>query len=128
MFARPPTLMVAHDGVLPRLHALDVDTDVAAEEDSELGGAARQVGGMGARHQGLGRRAAGVDASAAEELALDDADLHPGRTEADREERPRLAGADDDRVEAPGHDHHFVKVGSAPLSRKRTPACFVQLR
>ena len=95
--------LVAHDGVLPRLDPLHVDADVAAEHDTELGGPARQVSGVGAGHQGLGRRAAGVDAGAAEQLALGDRDLHPGPGQPDGEDRPRLARPDDDGVEVAAH-------------------------
>ena len=42
-----------------------------------LGGAPRDPGGIGGRYQGLGRGAAGIDASAADEMALNDSDLHP---------------------------------------------------
>jgi hypothetical protein len=43
-----------------------------------LGGAPRDPGGIGARYQSLGRGAAGIDASAADEMSLNDSDLHPG--------------------------------------------------
>ena len=76
----------------------------AAEHDAERDGPPRQVGGVGAGNQGLGGRAAGVDAGAAEQLALDDGDLHPGLAETNGKGRARLAGADDDCVEAAIHD------------------------
>ncbi len=66
-------------------------------------GAPREVGGIGAGDQGLGRRAAGVDAGAADELALDQRDLLPGGGEAAGHRRPGLAGADHDGVEAAVH-------------------------
>ena len=55
--------------------------------------------GIGAGDQRLGRRAAGVDAGAAEQVALDQRDLHAGAGQPAGERRPGLAGADDDRVE-----------------------------
>jgi hypothetical protein len=55
---------------------------------------------IGARDQGLGRHAAGVDAGAAEQLALDQRDPHAGGGQAADQRRPGLAGADDDGVEA----------------------------
>ena len=42
--------------------------------------------------------AAGVDARSAEEMPLDDGDRHAGIRQSLRKRRPRLAGADDDRV------------------------------
>src|SRR6516225_5317614 len=63
-----------------------------------LGGAPRGPGRVRARDQGLGRGAAGIDASAADEIALDDSHLHPGAGKAERQRWPGLAGADDDCV------------------------------
>jgi hypothetical protein len=60
-------------------------------------------GGMGARYQGLGRGAAGIDASAADETSLNDSHLHPSVGQAECQTWSGLAGADDDRVEV-GHD------------------------
>jgi hypothetical protein len=51
----------------------------------------------------LGRGAAGIDASAADEMALNDSHLHPGAGQAECQRWSGLAGADDDRVEV-GHD------------------------
>ena len=76
-----------------------VDADGTVDHDAVFGGAARQMRGIGAGDQRLGRRAAGVDAGAAEQLALDDATLHAGGRQARRERRAGLAGADDDGVE-----------------------------
>ena len=59
--------------------------------------------GIGACHQGLGRRAAVVDAGAAETLALGDCDFHAGRRQTPRQKWSRLAGADDDHIEI-GHE------------------------
>ena len=67
--------------------------------DAELGGVAGRPGGAGAGHQRLGGRAAIVDAGAAQMLALDQRDLLAGAGQPRREERPGLAGTDDDGVE-----------------------------
>ena len=53
--------------------------DRAAIDDAVIRAAARQMRGIGAGDQRLGRHAAGVDAGAAEQLALDHRDLHAGR-------------------------------------------------
>ena len=45
-------------------------------------------GGIGARYQGLGRGAAGIDASAADEMALNDSHLHPGAGQAECQDGP----------------------------------------
>lgn len=65
-------------------------------------GAAGEMRGIGTRHQCLGRRAAGVDAGAAEAVALDDRHALAGGCQAMCERRAGLAGADDDGVEL-GH-------------------------
>ena len=93
---------VRGDGVGARLDPGHVDRHRRpSSDDPVLGGAAGDVGRVGARHQRLGRHAAGVDAGAAHELALDERDRHAGRGETADERRARLAGADDDRVERP---------------------------
>src|SRR5262249_23314532 len=56
----------------------NVDADISPDQDSILGGAPRDPRGVGARYQGLGRGAAGIDTSAADEMSLNDSDLHPG--------------------------------------------------
>ncbi len=94
------------DAILARLDLGHVDLDAAGDLDAELGPAARQMRGIGAGHHGLGRRAAGIDASAAEELALDDRDLLPRLRQPPRQRRPRLAGTDDDGV--------IIRHGSLP--------------
>ena len=96
--ASTPVRDCAGDLVLARLDARHVDGDGATDADAELGGAARQMRGVGARDHRLGRDAAGVDAGAAEPTALDDRDLHAGAGEAAGDERPGLPGADDDGV------------------------------
>ena len=52
---------------------LHVDGNAALQDDAEVGRAARDVRGVRARHQCLGRHAAGVDAGAADQFPLDDA-------------------------------------------------------
>ena len=77
---------------------------VARDHNAVLGGAARQVRRIGAGDQRLGRRAAGVDAGAAE---LARARRWPPscrrRSSRPASGGPGLSGPDDDRVEA-GHD------------------------
>src|ERR1700746_386669 len=75
-------------------------------------GAPRGPGGIGARYQRLGRGAAGIDASAADEMALDDSHLHPGARQAECQRWSGLAGADDDRVEV-GHDKPVQQQGAS---------------
>ena len=89
--------------ICARLDARHVDADRAVEHDAVVGAAPRQMGGIGAGDQRLGRHAAGVDAGAAEQLALDQRDLHAGAGQPPGERRPGLPGADDDRVESLGH-------------------------
>ena len=93
---------LAHDAVLAPLHARHVDAHLAGGE-TVLGAAARHMSGASAGDQRLGGNAAGVDAGAAEHLALDDRGLQAFLVEARAERRRRLADADDDRIEAFGH-------------------------
>src|SRR5882757_2855483 len=86
------------DVVFPRLDALHVDLDLAAGAETEVGAAPRGVHGIGAGDQGLGGRAAGIDAGAAKAIALDDRDLHARARQPPRQRRSRLPGADDDGV------------------------------
>ena len=58
--------------VLARLDLPHVDGDGAWDRNAVISGAAGEMRGIGTRHQRLGRRAAGVDAGAAEAVALDD--------------------------------------------------------
>ena len=69
------------------------------EDDAVVGGAPGEVRGVGAGDERLGRHAAGVDAGAAEQLALDEGDFHAGAGQPAGERRTGLAGADDDGVE-----------------------------
>ena len=58
--------------VLARLDLLHVDGDRARDRHAELAGTPCQMGGVGARHQRLGRSAACIDARSAETMPLDD--------------------------------------------------------
>jgi hypothetical protein len=89
----------SRDGILARLDRPHVDGNVALQPNTELAGAPRHPGRIGAGHQRLGRDAAGIHASAAERLALDDGDLHADLYQARGQRRSRLSGPDDDRVE-----------------------------
>ena len=87
--------------------------------DAELGAAPRDVRGVGARDQRLGRHAAGVDAGAAEQLALDQRDRHAGGGQPAGERRPGLAGADDDRVEGAASSQRRHDQQARRRSRRR---------
>jgi len=70
------------DGVLARFDSLHVDADVAGDRDAEFGRATGDPRGRGARHQCLGRGAAGIDAGAADRYSLGAGDLHAGAGKA----------------------------------------------
>src|SRR5215813_15424116 len=84
--------------ILSSLDRLHIDGDLAWDVHAEIGRTPLHVHGVGARHQGLGRRAAGIDASTAEKLALDDGNASPGVDKALCKRWARLAGSDDDCV------------------------------
>ena len=88
-----------HDRILARLDGFHVDRDRPADGDAVVGMAARQMRRIGACHHRLGRRAAIVDAGAAEVSTLDHRDLAPGRNEAAGKRRSGLTGPDDDGIE-----------------------------
>src|SRR5262245_31900309 len=85
------------DRVFPGHDSLHVDT-YRADVHAILGGASRHARRVSARHHRLGRNAAGIDTSSAEDVALDDGDFHAGTRETRGHVRAGLAGADDDRV------------------------------
>jgi hypothetical protein len=75
-------------------------------------GAARQVRDARRGDHRLGRRAADVDAGAADVLTLHDRGLAAGAPERERERLAGLAGADDDGVEhIRGRKCHVVPPG-----------------
>ena len=80
----------------------EVDGDGAGRADSVVGSAPRHVSGVGAGHHRLGRRAAHIEACAADQMPLDDGDALAGAGEPGRQRRRRLSGADDDGVEILG--------------------------
>ena len=86
-------------------------------DDTVVGRAPRDVRGVGAGDQRLGGHAAGVHAGAAEQLALDERDRHAGGRQAARQRRTRLAGADDDGVEAPHRRHRHDQERAADRDR-----------
>jgi hypothetical protein len=77
-----------HNGILARFNLPHVDADFTPDHHTILGGAPRDSGGIGARYQGLGRGAAGIDASPADEMALNDSHLHPGPAKRNAKDGP----------------------------------------
>ena len=61
-----------------------VDRGRRRRRDAVVGAAPREMRGVGAGDQRLGRHAAGVDAGAAEQLPLDEGHLHAGARSAAR--------------------------------------------
>ena len=106
--ALDPVARFADDGVGAGAHARHVDADRPGDH-AEVGAAAREVRGVGAGDHGLGRRAAGVHAGAAEQVSLDQRDGHARAGQPSGQRRTGLAGAHDDRIElvhATGHANH----------------------
>ena len=95
---------VGDDGVGARLHLDHVDTRLAGQHHAEIRRAARHVRGTRAGNQGLGRHAAGIDAGTTEQPALDQRHRLARLGQPVGQRRTRLAGTDDDRVEAATHD------------------------
>src|ERR1044071_734803 len=91
------------DLVLAGLDPLHIDVELAANLKTVFAAARGKARGVGARHHGLGGRAAVVHAGAAELVALDHRDFHSRASEARSEGGTSLAGADDDGVEAGRH-------------------------
>ena len=87
-----------HDSVLALFDFLHVDSNRAFDRHAILGGAPGDMRCTGACDQRLRRDATGVDAGAAEALALNDRHLHSCTCQANRKRRPRLPSAYDDRV------------------------------
>ena len=88
----------AYDSVFALFDPLHINSDRAADRYAIFGGAARDMSRAGAGDQRLGRDAAIVDTGAAEPLALDDRHFHSCARQPDRERRPGLPRADNDRV------------------------------
>src|ERR1700682_3329961 len=107
--------VVEHDLVLAGLHLRHVDRDFACG-DAVFGSPTGKVGGMRAGHQRLGRDTAGVDASPADQFALDHRHGVSGFCQPARHGRAALACADDDRVELLCHE----KTVQTRLTRKAT--------
>src|SRR5947207_3806677 len=94
---------IGRDRVGPHLDPGHVDAGRRVEHDAVLGAAPREVRGIGTGDERLGGHAAGVDAGAAEQMALDQGHRHPGGGKPAGERRAGLPGADDDRIERPAH-------------------------
>ena len=88
-------VLAGHDGG-------EIDAD-RSDVHAKICPAPREVGGIGACDQRLGRRAAGVDAGSADQLAFDKRNLLPGRRKPADHRRTGLTGADDDGVETAVH-------------------------
>ena len=117
--------------VLPLLYALHVDAHAAIDRHAEIRRPARHVGGIGARHHGLGGYAAGVDAGAAEQFALDDGHFHTRRGQALGEGWPGLSCSDDDGVKLLGHRDTIqnappmaIASSSRAIGKSRPPVAF----
>ena len=80
-----------------------MSTETGPATHAVVGGGAGLLGDVGAGDHGFGGSAAGVDAGAAEELALDVGDGAASLGEASGERWAGLAGPDDDGVEVFGH-------------------------
>jgi hypothetical protein len=93
-----PIARLGDNRVSPGLDPLHIDRHRPSEHDPVFGGAARRLRRISRSDQRLGRCAAGIDAGAADELALGDRHLHAGGGEPQRQRGSGLAGADDDRV------------------------------
>ena len=91
-----------HDGVFAGLDLRHVHADRSGV-DPVFGTAARKMRGLCTGHQCLGRDASGVDAGAADQLALHHGNGVTGRGQPACQRGPGLAGAHDDRVEALCH-------------------------
>ena len=108
------TLAVAqHDGVFARLDFRHVHADRSGA-DPEVGAAAGQMRGLCAGHQCLGRDASGVDAGAADQLALHHGNGVAGRGQPPCQRGPGLAGTHHDRVETLCHRAAVTAASANP--------------
>src|SRR5271168_279956 len=107
----------ADDLVLARHDGREIDAH-GSGADAKVAGAPCEVGCISAGDEGLGGRAAAVDASSADELALDLRNFLAGCGDPAGHRRPGLAGADHDRVETAGHGSagRTESVGETPPS------------
>ncbi len=93
---------VADHGVLARHDGGEINAD-RPDLHAEIRAAPREMSRIGARDQRLGRRAAGVDASPTDQIALDERDLLARRRKPADHRRSSLPGADHDRIEMAVH-------------------------
>src|SRR5262249_15890722 len=101
--------------ILALVNLLHVDADRAIDHNAVFARAPRHMRNVGAGNQRLGRRATGVDAGAAEAIALDDGDVHACPCQTVRQGGPGLTGTDDDRIER----LHFDSPCLADLQARR---------
>ena len=93
---------VADHGVLARHDGGEINAD-RPDLHAEIRATPREMSRIGARDQRLGRRAAGVDASPTDQIALDERDLLARRRKPADHRRSSLPGADHDRIEMAVH-------------------------
>src|SRR5215470_7742365 len=84
--------------VLARLDFFHINTHATFDRHAKIGGPARHMCSVGAGDKCFGWRAAGVDAGAAELVALDDGNLHTSRRKTAGQRWSGLTRTDDDGV------------------------------
>ena len=99
----PQALLYTHarlpgNPILSGFYPRHVDMHRTFETNPELAGSANDMCRIGTGDQGLGRNAAGVDASAAKRAAFNDRNGHARRRQAPRQRRSGLPGAYDDGI------------------------------
>lgn len=109
---------MAGDRVRPRLHASHIDAHRTVEHHAVLAGPPRQVRRISTGNQRLRRCAAGVDAGAAEQLALDHRHGHARAGQTPGQRRDCLTRADDDRIERVTHARPLAHAPSHDLRRR----------
>src|SRR6202041_2094420 len=93
---------IADDSIFARHDGGEINAD-RPDLHAEIHGPLREMSSIGARDQRLGRRAAGVDASPSDQIALDERDRLARRRKPADHRRSSLAGADHNRIEMAVH-------------------------
>src|SRR6185369_15341400 len=86
------------------------DSNIARNVEAVVGAPASHVGCISAGDHRFGRRASGIDTSAAKKFTLDKRYLHSRSCQAICEWRPCLSSADNDRVKFVRHAKHPPRV------------------